>query len=93
MLFVPHSMTTFINRGGKAISLARHKKCSTRSLRMPRLINLLPKKSFSYVIITCETCHDLVSYYNTIKIVMVNVETVIVVNFKPVIIVNSFRLN
>ena len=53
----------------------------------------ITKKIFSYVIITRETCHDSVYYYNTVNIVMVNVETVTVVNVKPVIIVNSFRRN
>ena len=94
LLLVPKSMTTFVNRGGKTVSLTRHRTCSTRSPPMPGLINPLPKIIFLYVvIITGDTCYNRVSYYYAINVVIVNMENVIVVNFKPVIIINSFRRN
>ena len=49
----------------------------------------ITRKIFLYVIITCETCHDWVSYYDAINAVMVNVEREIVVNFKGYLRYNS----
>ena len=92
MLFEPHSMTTFFNCGGKAVSVTCHRTCSKLSPRMQRLINPSPKRFFC-ALLTPETWHNWVSYYYAINVVMFNVETVIVVNFKPVIIVNAFRRN
>ena len=46
MLFVPHSITTFLNRSGKAVSLTQDKTYPMQSVWMPRLINLILKRSF-----------------------------------------------
>ena len=75
---------TFLNDERNPISLSHQRTFSTQSPLMPRLMNV-SKKIFPNVIISRETFHNSVSYYNTINVVMFKMNTVIVVNFKPVI--------
>ena len=93
MLFLPHSMTTFLWKTSWWKSYISNTP-QNMLYAIPtdaKIDKSFTKKIFPYVIITCGTCYNRVSYYFAINIVMVNVETVIIVNFKPVIIVNSFR--
>ena len=104
MLFLPHSMTTFFNLEGKALSpgAIEHSVPDPPTNTKP-VLNLfqadkpVSKKDFydneEIVIITLETCHNGVFCYDAINIVVINVEIVIVVNFKQVNIIKFFRRN
>ena len=98
-LLVAQSITTFCNdwRSGRLLGTFIRSLASRNIFDAiftdGKIDKFITKNFLPSISISCETCHDWLSFYDGIKVFMFNLKTVVVMNFEPIIIIKSLWRN